>query len=884
MSPINSLSEKIITNDAFISDFRLLENNAATKRVLNESREIADVIIERLLLQASVFAFSENIFHKHIAQKILSILHELYPDNNLINYAIQIICARLGNFPVVGKNSTVFDENNLFQKITENTGEDFLIDPEMAAGLLLEEEASRFLIKEKIFHFNIYQNDILSALEEKQLISFSAPTSFGKSFIVRHYIARRYASNNLKHCLIIVPTKSLIDDFFEDFVRIRRDLSLDFSLYTHARSIDRVADKSVFILTQERLSFLINQNPDFVKTFDIVYCDEAHSISRGYRGFVLREVLRKLIKICEEKEHNEPKTKYIFSSPIIKNPDYYRQKLFQHLDNNQVYHKEIKYSPVEKNIHLIEKQNNSFTYYLLHDIPENIPFDNQIEEIGHKNFPESIPNNLEDISKDIHIVLQSNIKNRTIFFNTSPTSAHKYALLLSQQLPDKEIFTDEIRDLGKYIQDHFDKNLGIAELLKKGIGLHYGPMPVGLRRAMVNLFERGILDYLICTPTLLEGVNLPAKNIFLFSDKYGGKTGKEKHSTLSFWNLLGRAGRITFGLSGNVYCIEKNIKKYESLLNNKDVEINNPEDEVNNDNTRRNYLIEALTNPEKNYDYLKSKSRDDIEYLIYELFTKNDPSFLLNGFDPQVKNQIIAAVNQIKSEFEIPIESIMLNPGIDPRLQNKLYLTIKNMSNESLQSYFEMISNSLSINTSNFLSILSITSTNLMWPKISSVSKIASRLTQWIHEFPISGFVGQYLQHFDPPTDIDSQINCIEGALNIIRDLESQFSYSSPKYFKCFLDIAIESANQKGIDTTTYKEKAESFLFTLECGISSVIGRYLYEKGVTRPVAIKANSLVEDLATIPMDDNFFNQSDVSARLRTGMSKIAYEELNDHLNI
>lgn len=884
MSLINQLSTGIISNNEFIINFRNLENAAATKRISNTSPEISDTIIKKMLLQASVFAFSEDIYHKHTAQKIISILYELYPENMLISYAIQIICSRLGNFPVIGKESAVFEENNLFQKITENREIDFIIDPEMIAGLLCEEELSRFEINEKIFHFNIYQNDILNALEEKTLISFSAPTSFGKSFIVRHYIARRYASNNIKRCLVIVPTKSLIDDFFEDFIRIKKELSLDFSLYTHARSVDRDIEKGVFILTQERLSFLINQDPEFVKAFDLVYCDEAHSIGRGYRGFVLREVLKNLIRICEERGSLELKTKYVFSSPIIKNPDYYHQKLFQQLNDNQVYHKEIKYSPVEKNIHLIKKDDYSFSYYLLHDIPQDASFEERIEEIGQKYFSDQFSSDLEEVARDIDIVLQSNIKKRTIFFNTSPLNAHKYALMLSQRLVDRENYIDEIKDLGKYIHDHFDRSLGITNLLRKGIGLHYGPMPVGLRRAMVNLFEKGVLDYLICTPTLLEGVNLPAKNIFLFSDKYGGKTGKEKHSTMSFWNLLGRAGRITFGLSGNVYCIEKNIKNYESLIDNKEAEISDPELEVINNNKRRSYLVETITSTEENYNYLNSKSRDDIEYLIYELFTKNNPSTLLEDLEPQLKEQMLLAIENTKSRFEIPLEFIKLNPGIDPRLQNKLYVIVMNMDEELLHNFFEIFSNPLSRSADDFSAILLITSKNLAWPRQEDVSKISNRLIQWIHEFPISGFVGQYLKHLPLPTDINSQIIHIDRALNIIKEIEKQFSYSSPKYFKCFLDMGLESATRKGIETSIYKEKAESFLFTLECGISSTIGKYLYEKGVTRPVAIKTNSLVEDLVTIPIDDNFFGRPEVMNRLRMEMSDIALRELKDHLNI
>jgi hypothetical protein len=57
-----------------------------------------------------------------------------------------------------------------------------------------------------------------------------------------------------------------------------------------------------------------------------------------------------------------------------------------------------------------------------------------------------------------------------------------------------------------------------------------------------------------------------------------------------------------------------------------------------------------------------------------------------------------------------------------------------------------------------------------------------------------------------------------------------------------------------------------------------------HNRNPVKRFTIKANSLIEDLATIPLTDDFFSQPDVIARLRSGMSKIAYDELMDHLNI
>jgi hypothetical protein len=51
---------------------------------------------------------------------------------------------------------------------------------------------------------------------------------------------------------------------------------------------------------------------------------------------------------------------------------------------------------------------------------------------------------------------------------------------------------------------------------------------------------------------LLQGINLPAKNIFVEDPKKGRGMAMQKGD---FWNLVGRAGRLSMEFSGNVFCI-----------------------------------------------------------------------------------------------------------------------------------------------------------------------------------------------------------------------------------------------------------------------------------------------------------------------------------------
>ncbi|MBI5804526.1 DEAD/DEAH box helicase [candidate division TA06 bacterium] len=884
---ITQLAGKITESQTFRSRFAEIQSYACKSRLSFDDATLTNDMICKLLLQGSVLALSDNLYHRNLAQKINALIFEMKASDEGINYAVQILSSRLGNYPVVDASSMVFGNENLTKMI--KAGSDGLksIDPEIIGNIVEEEERSLLQIGDNNYHFNIYQKEILNALSEKAIVSFSAPTSFGKSFIVRHHIARQFYNGYLKHALIIVPTKSLIDDFYEGILSLKKSLNIDCDIYTHSRSIPNIDINSIYILTQERLLFLLEKNPEYVKAFQLVYIDEAHYISRGYRGFILRNVLRKVIELCGVKNHNG-NTQYIFTSPLIKNPQYFKNVFFTELGDTQCYHKEVLYSPVEKNIHLVAKEERSFRYYLLKDTPGNEIYDKRIEEIGAHEF-EVAPNMLvgkdnQEVIRNVNIVIQSNLAMGTILYTTNPLLAHTYANILAEKLsPTNKIDSQEKNDIKRYIKDNYDECFGLIELIEKGIGLHYGPMPIGLRRLMVKLFEDSVINYLICTSTLLEGVNLPAKNIFIFSEK---NVNNQKHEVLSFWNLIGRAGRITYGLSGDVFCIADNTEKYKEIIENKDVEIKDPEAHVADGKTKQNYVIDSFITSGKEYAYINSKNRNDIEYLIYELLTTKRINNIVDRFNmPETKREeLIKAINQYKEIFTIPVDLLRKNAGIDPRSQNELFIYLNNISIIQLRSILDITVNPLTIDGVALRQLLERTARYLKWPvenrRYDVISSISNRIIQWMHELSISHFIQLRLRHH-----IDNDyLSKVDIALRTVSDLEKEISFNAPKYINCFYDICLYIAKNKNMtEVSDYVDRVESFLFAMESGITSNVGRFLYEKGVSRPIAIRASNLVARIAEGHIDHNYFKRQEVLARLKAELSSIAFNELIEHLN-
>jgi hypothetical protein len=95
-------------------------------------------------------------------------------------------------------------------------------------------------------------------------------------------------------------------------------------------------------------------------------------------------------------------------------------------------------------------------------------------------------------------------------------------------------------------------------------------MPSLLREGIEASFRDGHLGYLCCTTTLFQGVNLPARNVFIDTPTRG-KGGPLDEAAL--WNFAGRAGRLGEEVVGNVFLVNYENWETQPLTTRKPFEI-----------------------------------------------------------------------------------------------------------------------------------------------------------------------------------------------------------------------------------------------------------------------------------------------------------------------
>ena len=137
----------------------------------------------------------------------------------------------------------------------------------------------------------------------------------------------------------------------------------------------------------------------------------------------------------------------------------------------------------------------------------------------------------------------------------------------------------------------------IIKALEKGFLVHHGQLPLGIRMLELSLFNNSSSNFtrLICTSTLLEGVNTTAKNIIITMCENYTLDDSENKGRQGLKNIGTFKGYyITDGKAIEIQCI-KNARNEQTVykdLNGKEIEVNDGNTFVNICPIDANLIIE----------------------------------------------------------------------------------------------------------------------------------------------------------------------------------------------------------------------------------------------------------------------------------------------------
>lgn len=469
------------------------------------------------ILSKSVHTQNEET-HKLWAQEIVALLNALRPDDELIQYYLGSVLTSVSNFRGVSLKAADYVSADLLDRIFTQVSKEYLRIPEA------ENE-----------YFFCAQKEIYEKFNEPYF-SYSAPTSLGKSYIMRTFIREQIAKGKQCNFAIIVPTKALINETTEKLTEVLGPelKEKNYRIVTSAGAMALEEEHNfIFAMTPERLLYLLILMKDI--PIEYLFIDEAHKISKkdGRSAFYY--------KVVDMLSQRSTPPHIIFASPNIPNPEVYLQ-LIPDVANRENYKIATKFSPVNQEKFLIDFKCFELHYY--NEATQKLT--------KYCSFPED-----KGLLDFVHELGEGA---RSIVYSNSKDNVVEYALQYATQL--QPLHDSDLDVLAQDIRQDVHGDYYLADIVEKGVAYHMGYLPSTIRARIESLYKDGKIHTLFCTSTLLEGVNLPADNLFITSHKNGGDM-----SPVDFRNLMGRVGRIEFNLYGNVFlvCIKRKTKKERFL-------------------------------------------------------------------------------------------------------------------------------------------------------------------------------------------------------------------------------------------------------------------------------------------------------------------------------
>lgn len=423
-----------------------------------------------------------------------------------------------------------------------------------------------------------YQKEILDKFcpTKTNRYVLTAPTSFGKTFLVYEIIKKMHYQN----ILLIFPSISLLSENYAKLIKSKEFESFD--LYSLSEDTVAKEKNNVFVFTPERFLSFMDSNKGF--HFDFSFVDEIYKIDNSFiidqenlseneRDTAYRLALQ---FICDSSEDVLLAGPYM-TLPIMKGNNYEsfcefaKENDFHFLQYNQ-------YDIVSKEYLTIKDKK---TYII----------DNKTLTIG----------TIAKIKK-LERILQtlSSPEENTIVYCGRRSDTERYAgkllenenlVLAFQRMCERndDLYTNFLN----HLQETFGDDWIVVKALKSRIGIHHGLLPKYIQKEIIDLFNRGLLICLFSTTTITEGVNTSAKNIIIVSSKKGKKPLKQFDAT----NIAGRAGRFqqhylgrVIDLSDGFECI---IKKPQEILKHKNYDKESPKLDIDYQITKEKYLSDS---------------------------------------------------------------------------------------------------------------------------------------------------------------------------------------------------------------------------------------------------------------------------------------------------
>lgn len=493
------------------------------------------------------------------------------------------------------------------------------------------------------------QIQIINEIVKNDALIVSAPTSFGKTFCVFEYIAQ-YRPTNI---VLIVPTLALVDEYVKRVIKKYQSFFSRYKIHTHIDE-DKAYDfnqSNIFIITHDRV--VQESAYAMIEKIDFLVIDEVYKLEtdpNNDRVLVLNMAYYYLAQKA---------TKYVLLAPFINSIEDIEQ-----LEKKPIFYNTL-YSPVVNAVITID--------ILRHE----------------DRYPECQ-----------RLISTFDPKDKTLIYFPTVTGIYKYVNEYIINEPCLDEIDNSVQYFLSWAREEIHEDWCVIKAMERGYLIHNGQIPMGTRMFQLDYYEStGIFNKLLCTSTLLEGVNTTAKSIVItkpsrMSDQ---NDNRDDFSAFDFYNLVGRTGRLNQHFVGNAYYLKapsdpqysridaiRSIK-FEITDDSKDVDIQKGNIEKHADVLA--FLFKLGITIEEYHKHIGSRHRFETVKEIYTRYIENHPKLIteLQEFIDDPKHgrlHLVKLLYQLTEGSADPFKSNIIN-----NLLNRQRPKIKTVVDE-IRKYF----------------------------------------------------------------------------------------------------------------------------------------------------------------------------------------------------
>ena len=384
----------------------------------------------------------------------------------------------------------------------------------------------------------------------------AVPTASGKSLVAHITLANRLIGDlNGMRGIYIVPLKALASEKYEELKDVCSSVGLKVGLAIGDRGSETslVENSDILVCTSEKLDSMLRSKPSLLDDIGIVVADEFHLMQDPSRGPTLEIILSRI-------RNRSSRVQILALSATVGNA----KELSNWLEADLV---TSNWRPIalysgtltglDMKYHSVESPGDDFV------LPE--------------------PKRLEGgVQKNLHSVMDDTIAmgKQMLVFVSSRSSAQKEARELSKHIKSKlendghgfektvvESWISMSQELARGESGSVTVK-ALSNAVRGGVGFHHAGLTSAQRKVIENGFRNGNLQCIVATPTLAQGVNLPASRVVVRDTRRWSTIAARSMPlpVMEVRQMMGRAGRPGFDEYGESFLVSKNTDDESKLV------------------------------------------------------------------------------------------------------------------------------------------------------------------------------------------------------------------------------------------------------------------------------------------------------------------------------